>query len=407
MHGNFSHGSSAQRTWHCLVMSLAGLLLVLGAVGCASDHRISLHQLMEMEEEQRQAAASQPLPVGPPANQPAVERAIKEALGPYRAGRGDVLAVALNLVGEAAAIEPIQVRVDRNGKANLPLVGDLVLADLEIEDVERTIRAAYVPKFYRQASVHVEVVSAETRSILVVGAVTAPGMVQLRHTECDLLHAIVGAGGVSEVASGTVTLKRLRRSDEVTLNVLDREELKAALVLDPLEDGDIVTVHAATPNTVFVGGLVNAIGPQAYPSGVSMTILQAIAAAGGLRTDVTPREATLIRRLPDGDDVHVKLNLDRLTTGKDPNIKLAAGDILWVPDTFETRVQDWINRNVFFRVGGSVTANYNVTGVEYMNRASQQNEGGSGGAGTIGDRFDPFGSLNRNTALQALQAAPR
>ena len=112
--------------------------------------------------------------------------------------------------------------------------------------------------------------------------------------------------------------------------------MQAALSLDPLENGDIVTVHAATPNTVFVGGLVNVPRPQMYPQGVEMTVLQAIAGAAGLRTDVTPREATLIRRMPDGTDAHVRLNLDRITRGQDPNLVLAAGDILWVPDTLET-----------------------------------------------------------------------
>lgn len=111
-------------------------------------------------------------------------------------------------------------------------------------------------------------------------------------------------------------------------------------------------MHAAKPNTVFVGGLVNVAGPQAYPPDTEVTILQAVAAAGGLRTDLLPREATLIRRV-EGKDVHVKLNLNRLAKGKDENIVLAAGDILWVPHTAGTRVHEFINNTVYIQVGAS------------------------------------------------------
>jgi hypothetical protein len=133
-----------------------------------------------------------------------------------------------------------------------------------------------------------------------------------------------------------------------------------------------------------------------------MTVLQAIAAAGGLRTDVTPREATLIRRLPDGNDVHVRLNLDGMSRGNDPNLVLAAGDILWVPHTAETLVQDWVNRNIFVRAGVSV--NYNVTGIEFLNRHAQQS--GRFGGGGLEDSFDPFGFLGRGTGIQSLLSQP-
>ena len=132
-------------------------------------------------------------------------------------------------------------------------------------------------------------------------------------------------------------------------------------------------------------------------------MISVIGFGGIVVKDVTPKEATLIRRMPDGKDVHVKLDLDRITTGKDPNIKLAAGDILWVPDTIATRVQDWINRNIYFRAGMSANVTYNVSGVEYMNRQAQQSGSNSS---NLEDQFDPFGFLNRGSALRTLTAAP-
>ena len=210
------------------------------------------------------------------------------------------------------------------------------------------------------------------------------------------------------MASGDVTLKRLRApGEDVTLNLTTTKELKAALALNPLQDGDIVKVHAAEPNTIYAGGLVNTPRPLIFAPGVKVTILQALAAAGGLRTDVFPKEGTLIRRLPDGQDVQVKLDLDRLAKGKDPNITMAAGDILWVPHTWETRVQDWINKNIFFRAGITATAgaNYNALGVEYLNSNAERAANNANFNTNLQDQFDPLGFLNQNAALQSLQNA--
>jgi protein involved in polysaccharide export with SLBB domain len=233
--------------------------------------------------------------------------------------------------------------------------------------------------------------------VFLFGAVTEPGLVPLRRTERNLLYAIQGAGGITELASGEVTLRRVRRpAEEVTLDLTEPLQLQAALNLEPLQSGDIVYVHAARPNTVFVGGLVARAAPQEYPPGARINILQAIAAAGGLRTDIIPREGTLIRRLPDGTDVHVKLDMNRLAMGADPNLELAPGDILWVPHTLETRVQEFINRNIFMRAGVSV--NYNVTGIEFLNRRRMQSA--RYGGTDLQDAYDPFGFLGQNAALQ-------
>lgn len=381
-----------------------GLLCGLGVAGC-SDHRISLTEFLEMQTKMREAET----PSEPAPDQEAARALIDRQLGPYKVGPSDVLAVTATGADQAGVFPPIQVRVDRNGEIDLPIVGQVKVADLELEDVEDAIHRACVPAVVKDAAVHVELVSVDTTNVLALGAVTFPGLVELRRTERNMLHAIVAAGGVSELASGRATLRRIRQpGDEVTLDLTDPQGLKVALALAPLEHGDIVTVHAAVPNTVFVGGLVNAPRSQTYPPGVQMTVLQALAASAGLRTDVTPREATLIRRLPNGEDAHVRLDLDRITTGKDPNIVLAAGDVLWVPETVETRVQDWVNRNIFIRAGISATAGatYSASALEYMNRNAERESLRGFQAPGLQETFDPFGSLIRSATLERLSTQP-
>lgn len=366
MIGTNGIGPARHRRARAVLGVCVGLFFGLGSTGCA-DHRMSLDAFLDLQSRVEQQAVPEPGPE--PAN---LQALLDTQLGPFRVGPGDVLQVTLTGADPTPVFPTVQVRVDREGQIELPVVGAIPVANLELEDVEDAVRAVCVPHLVRDGVVHVALVSEATTDVLVVGAVTLPSLVPLRRTERDMLHAIVSAGGVSEIASGDATLQRIRRpGEEVTLNLYDPRGVQAALDLDPLEDGDIVTVHSAMPNTIFVGGLVNAPAPQVYAPGVPLTVLQALAAAQGLRTDVRPREATLIRRMPDGTDAHVKLDLLRVTSGQDPNIRLAAGDILWVPETVDTMIEDWINRNVVLRASANVT--YNVTGIEYMNRRSQQN----------------------------------
>ena len=382
-----------------MACTVAGLLtIVVWVAGCAPDTRISLDEFIELQRQFDQTAPPEEPPPAPP-------EVIDLAWQPYRVGPGDSLVIT-NSGLNAAVVPQIEVLVDRNGEIDLPLVGKLKVEGMEVEDIEDAVKAAHVPSKVRDLSVRVAVASYDTTNVTVVGAVAEPGFVPLLRGQRNMLFAILAAGGVAHGASaGLVNLRRLRQpGEEVELNLLDPYELQAALALDPLEDGDIITVEAAPSNMIYVGGLVNGPSPQSYPPGTQVNILQAIAAAGGLRTDITPREGTLIRRMPDGEDVRVKLNLNRLGLCQDENIMLAAGDILWVPHTWETRVQDFINRNFFLRAGVSANVSYNVTGMEYLNRQAQQGSRLSAGGGGVNlqDTFDPFGFLSRNAALQNL-----
>lgn len=370
----------------------ASLLLA----GCAQDHRISLSQFLAMEQGNAATAAA------------AIEGApqgnidLSQHMGPYKVGPGDVLQVTLTRADQTALFPPVLARIDRKGEVDMPVVGAVKVSEMELEDVEDAIRNAFVPNVLTECVVHIDLATADTTNVLVIGAVGQPGLIPLRRTERNMLFAIVGAGGVSSLASGKATLRRIRNPNHVeTVTLTDPVELNKALALDPLQAGDIVYVDAAQPSTVYVGGLVSRSGAQSTPTGVNLSVLQAIAGAGGLRTDVTPTEGTLVRRLPSGRDVQIKLDMQRIVTGRDPNIMLQPGDILWVPDTLGTRIEAFINQNLFFRAGMSV--NYNVSGQEYLNR----NQQGGGSQNNLQDSFDPFGFLNQNNALQGISNQTR
>ncbi|MCH7873573.1 MAG: polysaccharide biosynthesis/export family protein [Planctomycetes bacterium] len=388
---------------HCLASSLARCAMVVGLIGVlpvgCSDHRISLAKFMEI---QNRAPVEAPAPTQEELR--TISELIDRQLGPERVGPEDVLLISFTSMEAVALLAPLSVRVDRNGEIDLPLVGAVQVGGLELEDVDDRVRNAYVPSVFRDAVVFVGLVAPKVTNVVVRGAVAAPGLVPLRRTERNLLFAVMGAGGSAELASGEVTLQRVRRASEsVRLNLRDPKDLQTALSLDPLEDGDIVTVHAAMPNTIFVGGLVTAPRSQTYTSGVKMNVLQVLAAAGGLRTDISPKEGTLIRRMPDGKDLQVKLNLDRIASGRDPNFLLAPGDILWVPYTWATRIQEFFSRNVFLTAGATVS--YTATGIDFLNRRQLQSLRSFRG-GTVEDTLDPFGFINSGAAQSTIIAPP-
>jgi protein involved in polysaccharide export with SLBB domain len=384
--------NGAKATGISLVAVIFSLLATVVGFGCASEHRISLAEFLAA----RQTFESAP-PV--PNIDATVVQQLDHQLGPYRVGAGDELQVQLTGRDGVILFPALPVRVDRAGRIDLPLVGKIAIGDLELEDAEAAILQAYVPAVFREAICYIGVQRADLTNVLVLGAVLEPGLVSLSRHQRNMLYAIVGARGASQEASGRATLRRLRGpQQELTFDLSDPNDLRAALMLDPLDDGDIIHVQAAQPNTVFVGGLVNRPAPQNYIPGSRISVLQAIAAAGGLRTDVTPTEGTLVRRQQDGSDAMVKLDLNKIVRGEEPNIQLAAGDILWVPPTFGTRVEDFLNRNFFLRFGATVT--YSVTGIEFMNRQDLQAGGLGGGSNSLQDSFDPFGFLLQNNALQ-------
>ncbi len=320
------------------------------------------------------------------------------ALADFGFGPGDVLDVSLTGLEDATTSNVYRCRVDDAGAIDLPLVGSVRVMDLRESQAEDVIKRGYVPNIVRQLTANVTVIEHKRTEVLVTGAVGVPGMVSLRHNERNLLFAVLAADGVSSGASGKVTLHRVRRpGQDVTYDLGDPQQLEGALAEDPLEKGDIVMVAAAQPNTIFVGGLVNRPSPQLYPPGVEMNVLQVLASAGGLREDVYPVEGTLIRRMPNGSDMRVKLDFPRIKRGEDANIVLAAGDILWVPETVGTKVLDFFNRNLFIRGGATIT--YNATGTEFLNSNSRSQSLQGRQGGTLEDQFDPFSFLNQASAI--------
>ena len=384
-----------------VVLAVAPLLVLFGCI--KPPERISLDEFLELVEEenrvvekQRQELDVTKMTSGQMVTDELDEVTIvDEQLGPYRVGPSDIIGVRVTLLDQlelGAAPAPVQVRIDRNGDIDLPLVGTLHVEGLEIEDIENEIERAYVPRVYKDAIVNVQLLEVKFTQIIVRGAVAAPGLTKLRRTERNLLYAMDTAGGISPSASGRVTVTRIRRpSEAVTFDLTDPVQLRAALGMDPLEEGDIIFAEGNLPNAIYIYGALS--GSPTFPVGVKPRINDILAQLGGIPKDLNVKEATLVRRMADGRQVFVKLDLHRLLRGEDPNFQLSPGDHLWVNWTPELRLQDFINQNFFLRFGASGSVSYSASSSDQLNSLGgddtevQQRTGGT----TLQDQFDPFG----------------
>ncbi len=365
-----SNNTGRLRVIRCAQGALLAASVFLAACSPNDKGTITFAEFMDMQRSAATVAAAEAAGGGN-ATATADNTRIDSAFGAFRVGGGDTLVV--NLVGTGTEIPPtLRARTHEDGTIMLPLTGPVRIGGMSLEEAEKAIHRAYVPTYVRDLSVNLEVGDFESTDVLVTGAVQVPGLIRLRRDQRTLVHAVVMAGGVTDATCGRATLERIRRrSGTVSFDLTQRDQIEAALAADPLEDGDIIRVEAAMPNMVFVGGLVAAPAPQTYPPGAKIRFLQALAAAGGPRMDLQPDEGRLIRRLPDGRDIHVKLDLTRLAMGYDENFTLAAGDIIWVPHTFDTRLREFVQKTLFLRAG--VSAVYDPIQYEFTRQALDDN----------------------------------
>jgi polysaccharide export outer membrane protein len=87
---------------------------------------------------------------------------------------------------------------------------------------------------------------------------------------------------------------------------------------------------------VFVFGRVNKPGALKVKISEKVTLLQAIADAGGLAEGAKQSAVTITRKGPGGKEQKLRVNLKDIISGKKKDIPLQEGDVVFVPESFWT-----------------------------------------------------------------------
>jgi protein involved in polysaccharide export with SLBB domain len=103
-----------------------------------------------------------------------------------------------------------------------------------------------------------------------------------------------------------------------------------------LKDGYIknpqinIAIKEYNSKKVYVLGQV--ARPGAYPFSDDMSIVNAIASAGGFTRQAAPNR-TNVTRVIAGSETHTTVRVDDIGKGQEKNVSLAPGDIIFVPES--------------------------------------------------------------------------
>jgi polysaccharide export outer membrane protein len=223
-----------------------------------------------------------------------------------------------------------QVRVGADGKVQLALIGNTQVAGLTAEQAAELItRELRDHKFLLHPQVNVLVKESSSQGVSITGEVQHPGVYQVLGAR-SLLDIVSMAGGLTNVADSTVTIKRRRGGEELVRASLKNDDAQSSLANDvQIYPGDLVMVPRA--GIVYVLGDVNRPGGFVMQNNGKITLLQALAQAGGASATASVNHAVLLRK--DGEGyVTTKLQLGRISRGQDGDMELHPNDIVFVPN---------------------------------------------------------------------------
>ncbi len=115
-----------------------------------------------------------------------------------------------------------------------------------------------------------------------------------------------------------------RRTIVIPLDKLEQGDPRYNVVI---RDGDTIWVPRPVQGEFYIMG--NVLRPGVYSlTGREITLRQAISAAGGLGPIADPSRCELIRRIGGNQEQVVKINIDAIFAGKEPDIILKPDDIV-------------------------------------------------------------------------------
>jgi polysaccharide biosynthesis/export protein len=240
-----------------------------------------------------------------------------------RLSAGDLLEVSVYNVPELAT----KARVGSSGDVYLPLIDYVHVGDLTVEEGQALIEKRLEDGgFVRSAHVTIFVDESAAQGVTILGEVTKPGIYPALGDR-RLYDLISAAGGFTPSAGRKISIIRQHnQTAPITANLPRNlaDDLQDNIEIQP---GDTITVPRAP--------IIYVVGDVGRPAGLlvdngSLTVLQALALAGGTNHTAKVSGVRIIRKGPDGM-VETRVPLKKMLEAKSPDINLQADDILFVP----------------------------------------------------------------------------
>ena len=248
-----------------------------------------------------------------------------------------------------------KVSINEEGQTSLPNIGPVQLAGLTNAEAEKSIiKTSLKRDVFLTPTVEVKLAQRRERTILVSGAVENPGPIKIMDDDVSVADVIVRAGGITDKASGKITVSASRDSvsaEPVVTNgilpvgqrnvqaaVINLETAtKAELAETKLGEGAVVNVEETTPRQVrVVGAIRNQVVEM--PSGQNFYLMDAVTQAGGQSySNWISDRVTITLHVPGSDTtVQIKGSIRKARADSSENILLAPYDIVTVEENAMT-----------------------------------------------------------------------
>ena len=238
----------------------------------------------------------------------------------YLLGAGDKLEITV-WAGEKKEVSLTGYYVVfSSGYIEMPLLGEVIVADLSLEDVSAVIEKQLGARFIREPKVTLSVKEYGSKTISVLGAVDTPGSYRLER-RTTLAEALARAEGINEMEKGAKQVKVTRADGEKM--VFDLEKVMEGSAVLEMRAGDVIFVTDGL--YVIVNGRVE--HPGTIPWREGMTITEAIAEAGGALPAAHLREVFLLR-----GEQRIPVNVKWILQGKESDVPLEKGDKVFLEE---------------------------------------------------------------------------
>ena len=239
----------------------------------------------------------------------------------YVVGQDDVLKITVYNHPDLTATE----RVSGEGVITLPLIGEVHVAGLTVEQVAKKITARLSDGYIIDPNVSVFVAEFKSKKTIIMGQVLKPGIYTLSGNT-TFLELISLAGGLTREAGEKATIKRkppAGRTAEgiITIDLKGLIELGNTSLDVPLMDGD--SIFIARAGLFYITGEVRK--PDAYKHEEGLTVIKAVTMAGGFTDKASSGRIKIIRKSGDKEKVIEKAAMDE---------KVLPDDIILVPESF-------------------------------------------------------------------------
>ena len=292
-------------------------------------------------------AEEKPIEETPPEKVPSFEqnKVYKDISGfpDYIIGVGDILTISMLRAGGQ---ESVDIRVPPTGKISFSFLDNIPVVGRTTEEVSEEM-SKLLEAYVKRPRITIVVREYNSKKVFLLGEIdriaglpqSGPGVYPLKG-KTTLLNTLISIGGHTPKADlSRVELTRVGKIYYINLYKMLTQGGEGMDII--LENGDRVIIpelptfreERLVTNRVYVLGEVST--PGLLEVKTDITMLEALAKAGGLKLTAAKSKARIVRgdiRNPEVIPVDLKRLIDKSDLSL--NVKLQNGDVIYVPTTF-------------------------------------------------------------------------